>query len=291
MKNTIDNICIDKLALCYHIHEDSCLHSITEEHNFIDFGDFQIQRIESKHFKNAFNILFKWDYDIDKGLQWHVFGQLKFAFHTDKDHRPEKAWIYLNNRILYTQFYPQTNVIIFSEYITDFLGMTLNNITDLEIAYDTAKNAPKAIKRELRNTDTTTILNGAVIDNRKKLIEEILYIHTGSLDRYKNMSLYIKQKDKDGFELKTYNKSHEISQSGKFYINEWHKVKPSENLYRIEVSLKNDHIKQYLHKNGIELTHLLFSDKQFLFDCFIHFANRLIRFRKNGNVHNVLEIL
>lgn len=291
MKTKSYNPTVDKLTLCYNVNENSYLNQLKDSDTNIDLDGFKLQRIDSKSYKNAFNILIPWDYDGE--MKWHTYGQLKYHHRADEDKKEEtikNAWIFFENRTLYTELYPSVNIVSFAEYQSDILNMTLNNITNIEIAIDTSRNAPKAIKYMLRNSCITTILNGKVIESREQSIGEILYLHTGTLKKYTNLSIYVKQKDKNGFELKTYNKSKEIEESsGKDYIMNWHKI--NNKLFRIEVSLKNEHMKKYFTDNHIELTHDLFNNHKFLLDCFLHFSNRLLRFRNGENLLNILEIL
>lgn len=293
MNKTFSSIGIDKLTLCYTVTKDSVLHNITDEDTEIDLNEFKLIRIESAHYKNAFNILYRWDYNQDEGLSWHIFGTLKYGRYTDKENTVKMAWLYFDNRALYTPMYPNVNTVILADYQIDTLGLELRNITELEIYFDTSKNATKAIKYMLRNKDITTILNGKVINDRKKNIVEILYMHTGTLDRYTDMSIYVKQKDKEGFELKVYNKKKEIQKSShKDYILSWHQLKAPKTLYRIEVALKHQHLKEYINNNRVELSHNLFSDKAFLLDCFLHFTKRLLHFRDDKNKDlSILEII
>lgn len=291
MKKAYWSIGIDKLALCYQVKSDSILHSITEETTELDFGDFKLRRISSTNFKNAFHILSLWDAPSGKGLDWQVYATLKYSRYTDKEDKIQLAWFYFENKTLYQQLYPNVNTIIFAEFQSNILGLELRNITNIEIAVDTSKNAAKAIKYALRNPNLVTILNGKVLKDRKKVNNEILYVHTGNLERYLDMSIYVKQKDTDGLELKVYDKAKEIKVSSKEYILNWHKLTNNKKLHRIEISLKHQQLKDYINSNKIELTHNLFNNREFLFDCFLHFANRLIRFREGEKVYSILEVI
>lgn len=293
MTNQYNFIGVDKLTLCYTIAENSILHNINNEDTNIDLGDFRLKRIENGHFKNAFLILSLWDDEIEGyGLTWQVYGILKFNRYTDKDEKCKLAWIYYDNHTLYRQVYPYVSAVIYGEYISDFLGLELRNVTDLEIYFDTSSNAPKYIKNTLRNKDIKTFLNGRIVDRRIN-VKEIRYLHTGTLDVYKDMTIYVKQADSKGFQMKAYNKKKEIAESShKTYIMEWHQLTSSKKLYRLELSLKHRHLKEYIMNNGIVLTHNLFTDREFLFDCFLHFADRLLRFEdKKKNQFSVLQVL
>lgn len=282
---------VDKLTLCYNISEDSILHNIEEEDTYFDLGDIKLKRIESGHFKNAFLILSLWDAPDGNGLTWQTFGTLKYNRYTDDEEKSTLGWIYFDNHTLYKQVYPHVSSVIYGEYISELLGMEVRNITEIEIYFDTSTNAPKTIKRLIRNKNIDTILNGKVL-RRKDNHPTIGYYHTGNLDRYTDLSLYIKQADKDGFTMKAYNKQKEIKESShKDYILKWHKRNSNQPLYRMELNLRHHHLKDYISINHIVLSHNLFTIREFLFECFLYFTHRLIRFREAGTTHSILEAL
>lgn len=282
---------VDKLTLCYNISEDSILHSIEEEDTYLDLGDIKLKRIESGHFKNSFVILSLWDAPDGEGLTWQTFGTLKYNHYADKEEKSTLGWIYFDNHTLYKQVYPHVSSVIYGEYISELLGMELRNITEIEIYFDTSSNSPRTVKHIIRNKNIETLLNGKVLP-RKENHPTIGYYHTGDSNRYTDLSLYVKQADKDGFSLKVYDKLKEIKESShKDYILKWHKRSSNQPLYRVELSLRNHHIKEYLSSNHIELSHNLFTNREFLFESFLHFTHRLIRFREAGTTHSILEAL
>lgn len=294
MRKNKSNINVDKLTLCYNVNSTSPLQNITNNLE-LNLLDFKLVKIDSKHFENAYNILFLWNYDDNEDeMDWHVFGQLKFNLKIDDNKEPyiKRAWIYFENRSLYTEYYQNTNIIKLVEILENALDIELNNITNLDIAVDTTKNITRAIKHMIRNKDIDTILNSKVINDRKELQNEILYISKGNLDRYVDTSLYIRQKDKDGFCISIYNKTNEIQEkSCKNYISEWNKVSGKRTIYRAEVRLKNEHIKKYLNDKKITISYDLFNNSDFLLECFLYFSNRLLRFRDTDKIYSILEIL
>lgn len=67
-----------------------------------------------------------------------------------------------------------------------------------------------------------------------------------------------------------------------------------QNVYRAEIRLKNQHLKEYFDKKPDFILDIIFSylnDKSFLFDMFMDFVNRLLRFRdKDNNIYSILEV-
>ena len=88
---------------------------------------------------------------------------------------------------------------------------------------------------------------------------------------------YIKDKSK-GITILTYDKAAEISNaSDKQYILE-HYGNPRR-LYRTEVHLNAENIKNYVARKGITYTPLVLIDEATLEDMFFHFLNSVIRFQ------------
>ena len=149
------------------------------------------------------------------------------------------------------------------------------------MSFDVAKK----IKSCIRNKDITTILNGKKIRDRDKDRPEISYIYSGSLNRDKYMSIYIKQKksikDKSkGITLTAYNKRAEIkNSSGKDYISEFYSN--PKNLYRLEIHLNNEEVKSYFNSQPIDFYYWILQSEEGLRKIFINHLNRLLRFERS----------
>lgn len=283
------NIHLDKLTMCYTVDTDSILQNINDKRE-IDLYDFKLIKIDSKHFNNAYNILFVWDYD-DK-TDWYLFGTLKFNLKIDNNDSKtiQKAWIYFNNRDFYTEYCNNMSIIVLTEILENLLGLSYNNITSLDIAYDCNKNIVETVFKMIRNKDIETILNNDVIKDRNIEQPNIIYILSGSLNKYKKDSIYFKQSDKDGFRLSLYNKKKEIENSShKTYIEIYNKM--PKKMYRAEIRLKNEHIRKYLVNNNISISYNLLNNTDFLQKCFNDFSERLIRFRKGRKVFNIIDVI
>ena len=130
----------------------------------------------------------------------------------------------------------------------------------------------------------TTILNGKRIIDRDEDRPEISYTNSGSLnkqDKYKTVNIKQRNAIKDksnGITVQTYDKVAEISNaSDKQYILE-HYGNPTR-LYRTEVHLNADDIKNYVERRGIQYTPLILFDEATLEDMFFHFLGSVIRFQ------------
>ena len=252
--NKIYGLQIDALRLCYEITDPYNIDivrtsDIGEE---ADFMYFYLRRIEGKHFKFVYEIRYN-DAGIDK-----LFGELRLGINDDKEENNRhsnglsKAWISIDNRVLYS------DEIYNLGFIENNLGLELHNITTLDLCLDLSNNIAQTIRKLIRNKKITTFLNTKEIVDRSQDRPEITYISSGDMDRDKYLTVCIKQKkaikDKSrGSTLTAYNKKAEIANSSsKKYIEEFYGN--PDKLYRLEVHLNNDEVKEYLNRTRQELS-------------------------------------
>jgi hypothetical protein len=244
----------------------------------IDLEEFQLTRTTGRYYDNVYSIR-AWN-----GERVIEFGQLKFNLsHGDEQSNihingKRKVWLTISNETLYSQD------VYFLTYIEQRLGLTFHNGTTLDLALDTSFNISKDVKMLLHNKNVTTILNGKKILDRDEDRPEINYPASGSLNNQnKYQTVNIKQrnaiKDKNkGVTIQTYDKIAEIKNSSdKQYIMEYYGN--PQRLYRTEVHLNAEDIKNYVERRNIQYTPLIFFDATILEDMFFHFINSVIRFQ------------
>lgn len=280
--NKIYGLNIDALRLCYEITDPHNINivrtsDIGEE---VDFMYFYLRRIEGKHFKFVYEIRYS-DAGIDK-----LFGELRLGINDDKEENNRhsnglsKAWISIDNQVLYS------DEIYYLEFIENNLGLELHNITTLDLCLDLSNDIARMIRKLIRNKNITTILNGKEVLDRSQDRPEITYISSGSMDKDKYLTVCVKQKkamkDKSrGSTLTAYNKKAEIANSSsKKYIEEFYGN--PDKLYRLEVHLNNDEVKEYLNRTRQELSFYSLVDVKFLLRLFDQTINSLIRFEHEG---------
>ena len=290
--NKIHGFQIDMLRLCF---EAECPDLLEHFATFgpgeiIDLYDFYLLRIEGKHFDYVYEIRYN-ELGEDK-----LFGELKFGVNRNDDEAnthtngKRKAWISISNRVLYSK-----SEIHYLGYITDTLYLNLHNITSMDLALDMTMNIARYLKRLIRCKELNVILNGKRITDRKEDRPEIISTLSGNLDRDKYLTLNIKQKkaikDKSrGSTLVAYDKRAEIANSSdKRYIADLY-GQPKK-LYRLEVHLNNDEIKDYFIKTNEELNIGTLYNQQFLFDLFYYTLGTLIRFEKHGKIVEWCDVL
>ena len=265
---------IDALTMCYEV-EKAFYYEQLQRLNYnetIDLEEFQLTRTTGRYYDNVYSIR-AWN-----GERVIEFGQLKFNLaHGDEQSNihingKRKVWLTISNETLYSQD------VYFLTYIEQRLGLTFHNGTTLDLALDTSFNISKDVKMLLHNKNVTTILNGKKILDRDEDRPEINYPASGSLNNQnKYQTVNIKQrnaiKDKNkGVTIQTYDKIAEIKNSSdKQYIMEYYGN--PQRLYRTEVHLNAEDIKNYVERRNIQYTPLIFFDATILEDMFFHFIN------------------
>ena len=272
---------IDALTVCFEVENRYHFDHISS----LDYGEtydlyeYQLSRIEGRYYDNVYAITYM---DDDTEIE---FGQLKFNISrgSESDNLHEngnlKVWISLNNQTLYTK--DQYNL----GFIATKLGLEPHNITTLDLCKDTPFNVGKSVRKLIKDKTVTTILNGKRIKDRDEDRPEITYITSGSLNKTdKYMTVNVKQKnaikDKNrGVTVTTYDKVAEVqNSSGKDYILNYYGN--PQKLYRTEVHLNNQEVKDYLDSRGLFFNYYMI-DEAMLEDMFYHHLNSVIRFEYN----------
>ena len=271
---------IDALTICYEVMHPYYYKQLStlDYGECLDMEEFRLYRTEGRYFDNVYAIrLWNGTRDIEWGyLKFNLArGDEQSNTHTSGN---RKVWFSLNNETLYSDDWH------YLTYIEQRLGMQFHNVTSLDLALDTPFSVSPLVKAYLHNKDVTTILNGKRITDRDEDRPEISYTFSGSLnkqDKYKTVNIKqrnaIKDKSK-GITVLTYDKVAEISNaSDKQYILDYYGN--PKRLYRTEVHLNAEDIKNYVEHRGIQYTPLILVDEAILEDMFFHFLGSVIRFQ------------
>lgn len=284
---------VDKLTICYTMPDE--IYMTLKNGNIFDYKEFKLVRYKdpNKLFSDCFVIQCQNIDDQNGGLVWYDFAHIKFNMRlSENDAKYNYIWIYVDNRTLYTPSYLGVSVISELEYITDTLGFVINNITSLDIAFDSNINFARRIRKAVFNPSLKVILNGKLRNDPKEVLNEIIYLQKGNQERITDLAVYVSQKKKDGFKLCIYDKSKEAKVNDKSYILDW--MKMSQNLYRVELRLKNQHLKEYFTSlNDFDLNQIYshLCSQEFLSNIFLFFSMRLLRFRgPKKQVYSILDV-
>ena len=291
-------ISIDKLRLCYTLHENSPLFELMEtplDVYELPHWNFRLERTEGKYYDYIYKIIYleRTSNNSNNEYDMQCFGTLRWGLKTDKEGEMSGfVWIEIDNKQLYLNYnYNTHNRLVYLDYIEGMLGLKFHNLTRLDLAFDDTRNLSKRLIRAIRDEALIPIVNGTKVTDRDKLHEDILYIGVGSCRRIKEYSLIVQQKNGD-LRLSAYNKKREIeSNSGKHYIAE---ANGNPNyLFRLEVRVNGDTLREYFQHLGIEYNPMLLCNEDFLWRLFLDFSSRVLRFQtvKGKQTLDVLDIV
>lgn len=274
---------IDALTLCLSVvkpYHYEVIRELEMDEAYAPY-EFELRRVEGRYYSHVYSIT------LNNGSRIIEFGQLKFGLNNGKEEHNQhedgsyKVWLTINNEVLYSYDFH------FLDYIVDSLGMELHNITTIDLCLDTPFKVSSYVRALLHSKQVLTFLNGKRVLDRSEDRPEIKRILSGSLDKdNKYETLCIKQrnaiKDKSkGITITTYDKAAEIrNASDKGYIMEAY-GNPTK-LYRTEVHLNNEQVKEFLDALHVELSYWLFHDKDMLDLMLIYHLDRVVRFRRGS---------
>ena len=215
-------------------------------------------------------------------------GSLKFGrYGTSGD---QHVYYKIQNAVLYDR-----ELLESALSFPELLGLYFNNFTAIDIAMDHKKNYSAIIKRMMRNDRITTILNSRAIKNRKELIKGVTFDYSSSLSRLHCPTITIRQakaarNKTKGITVQSYDKRAEIeAASDKQYILNSYGNPP--HLFRLEVRLHYQTIKDYFRKLGQPQTVEALFDPALLEDLFYSAISSVLRFTKGRKPLRWQEII
>ena len=275
-------VIIDAFTVCCEVENSVLFNKIAslEFGEVMDFEEFTLTRVDGRYYRNVYNITYTNNEEVK------TFGQLKFCLNSGSaesnahaDGKP-KVWIEIDNETLYS------NSIGYLGYFCEVLHLNVHNYTGIDLCKDTPFNPSASLYKLYRDRNKTTMLNGKRVIDRDEDRPEISRVLSGSLNKDKYHTIYVKQRNaikdrKAGATLKTYDKVAEIhNSSNKEYILEYY-GNPKK-LYRTEVHLNNEEIKDYLKNRNIELNPYM-PNYKVLEDMFFYHLNSIIYFKDGKN--------
>lgn len=271
-KSDLGRTIIDELRLCYKA-EPPILDELakTEFGNWIDYGNFSLFRVVSRHFKYAFDVVYS---DLDNRSK---VATLRFGHYVEK-RNPTYMYYRVENEVLYNE--KKLKEIL---KLPDMLGITFKHITTIDLARDFKFNVVQRIRKTAKDKETKVIVNGKAVEKEKD-IRDGMFVFPLNFNRLKNPTITVKQakaiKDKTkGLTLCGYNKNKEIeSSSHKHYIKEFYGNPKS--LHRLEVHQNNKEIKGFCKKLNVKQRLTLIFNQAFLDSMFSSHLSSLLRFTR-----------
>ena len=244
------NFNVDKKRQCYN-QPQGLFEQISQFTNdkYIDYGDFALHIIDDGRGENSDKepIKIKANVILADGT---LLGD--FVFHNSAQY-DGRCFFSFANAALYEQtismhgekYNHQSDI----EYIADVLGLELNNYTEIELACDVNFNVIAKVQKLVKNYEEyDMIVNGKRIADENRKIEGFgEYFGRSRVKRDKYPTLYFKQANSDGLELKIYDKSKEIKEENpqKEYIEVWNDF-GSQKVFRLELTIRNEQYKKWL---------------------------------------------
>lgn len=281
-KSNLGKTVIDELRLCF-VAEAALLEDLRNIRHgeWWNVNDFSLQRVECRYFGVGFNVYMNHDAEHVASIKFDRYGEAE-----------DSVYIYykIENHVLYKPEKFQTVMML-----PDYLGLSLNNITALDLAQDFRKNICNAIRRTYKDETITTIINGKAVKDRKMIQDNMSIIYAVTLDKLKNPSLYIKQAkalhDKTkGVTVCAYDKAAEIrNTSDKQYVLDYYSN--PKRLHRLEVRLNSGEIRDYCAGRGIVQSADLLFDQEFLTNIYMYHLSSVLRFTKGRDKISWNDIL
>ena len=263
-----EHIQIDELKICYTATPDDLNELMSIEiGSSMELYGYRFCRAISDRFRYYFEV-----WKNDEQVAW-----LKYGLYTDLSTAKHFIYFKINNQVLYNP--AQLNNTL---KLPDMFGFVFNNYTAIDLALDSNVNFTSLIKRMIRNKAVTTIINGKAIKDRKQVLQGVSFQYSTSLDRLKHAAITIKQKKaisnkKNGIVVQAYDKKAEVEQnSEKRYILDFYGQ--PKRLYRLEVRLHYQELKDYFSKITGEPIIKTMSDQDLLQDLFYYHLSAVLRF-------------
>ncbi len=287
---------VDKLRVCFnmpanlyeYLNEHYTRYNELTEARILDEDDFSLVFIEDSDTKMSAVVNVR---DIDGYFR---LGTFTFSNSAKYD---GKAFFTFDNGALYRVYTSipngeKTNHIFDLLYVADFYGMTFNNVTELELAFDTSYNYISKIRRMIKDVENYDLyLNGRRVTDDETLDGYGEYYSRNRIKMSKLPTLYFSQAKDTDMKMKIYDKARELNESSpnkSARLKEWLGWEDTSNLYRVEVTLHNTNVREFVERYGEQMyresgEHAnvlnLLGMSEFRLAMFLDSSDRLIYFR------------
>lgn len=302
------NFNIDRLRLCYK-QPQQLFNDVSNMENGdeIDCGDFRLKIVDNGRTadneippSNATVQIVFYDGSKDKDI---VMGDLEL---NNSPKYKGRCFLSIAQPALYAcQGVDYTgekyNCLNYLPYISDTLGLTLNNITLLEIAADCNYNPVPTIRKLIHDYEHyDMILRGKKVTDEKRKIDGYYETYGRArerLDRYPTLN-FRSERDPLYPKLRIYNKSKEVAEaSGKQYEVDWNEY-GNHAVFRAEIELRNESYRQwlsYIHSikpewGDLEATEHLLLGEEYRTAIWLYWTRRMLYFKPKGKRKEVIDL-
>jgi hypothetical protein len=179
-----------------------------------------------------------------------------FTFSNSKKYK-DKAFFSFENSALYRIYTRQPNSapqnhICDLLYVANFYGMTFNNVTELELAFDSTYNYIRTARNWIKDTENFDLyINGKKVKDAELLAGYGEYYARNRSKLSATPTLYFSQKKDTDMKMRVYDKSKELEENSPQkaeQVKEWFGWDDMSQLYRIEVVLHNTNVRDFFDR-------------------------------------------
>ena len=262
MARTIDwAVNVDKLRVCFTMPEN--LYGYLNEHytrrdeltdaRILDEDTFSLVFIEEDEVKMTAVLNVR---DVEG---YYRLGTFTFS---NSAKYAGKAFFSFENSALYRIYlkFPNEepkNHICDLQYVADFYGMEFNNITELELAFDSTFNYISKVRKMIKAVDTYDLyLNGKKVKDDETLDGYGEYYTRSRVKMSKLPTLYFSQAKDTDMKMRVYDKARELDENSPNKaerLKEWLGWDTIDTLYRVEVVMHNTNVREFVERYGERL--------------------------------------
>lgn len=287
---------VDKLRVCYNM-PDGLYEYLRDYHTryddltksrILEEEDFSLVFIEEGETKMSAVLNVR---DVDGYFRLGTFTFNNSAKYEDK------AFFAFENGALYRVYTrvsngEPTNHICDLLYVADYYGMTFNNVTELELAFDATYNYISKARRLIKDVENYDLyLNSRRVTDNETLDEYGEYYTRSRVKMSKLPTLYFSQAKDTDMKMRIYDKAKELNESSPQKIERlrtWLGWEGINTLFRVEVVMHNTNVREFIERYG-EKMYSEFGEhsnvlnllcmSEFRTAMFLDSADRLIYFR------------
>ena len=287
---------VDKLRVCFNVPDG--LYTYLNEH-YTRYDEVSNVRILDE---DDFNLVFVEDDETKMSAVLNVrdvdgFFRLGTFTFNNKAKYDGKAFFTFDNGALYRIYLkfpneaPQNHICDLL-YVADFYGMTFNNVTELELAFDSTYNYISKVRRMIKNVSNYDLyLNGRKVIDDETMDGYGEYYTRSRIKMSKLPTLYFSQAKVTDMKMRVYDKARELNESSPQKterLKTWLGWEDMSNVYRVEVVLHNTNVREFVERYGERLygqsgEHSnvlnLLGLSEFRIAMFLDSADRMIYFR------------
>ena len=252
---------VDKLRVCYNMPDG--LYGYLRDH-YTRYDDLAKSRILDEE---DFSLVFVEEGDTKMSAVLNVrdvdgyFRLGTFTFNNSAKYEG-KAFFTFENGALYRVYTrvsngEPTNHICDLLYVADHYGMTFNNVTELELAFDATYNYISKVRRMIKDVENYDLyLNGRKVTDDETLDGYGEYYSRSRLKLSKQPTLYFSQAKDTDMKMRIYDKARELNESSPQKterLKTWLGWDDIDTLFRVEVVLHNTNVREFVERYGERL--------------------------------------